>query len=191
MIKFNAEYAHGLVPLISKDKMKPHFQGLYIEPHQSGDGVYLVATDGHAMGVFYDREGECDEPTLLNISKETAKQLKPSRTVVFEAAKITVNGNFEEPIYTERGYILDSNWPLKWRELISKFPNNHVPGAFNRRLLAKFKNVGSYKSDPMSVYGGGDPRTPALVFIQDQPNFLGVISPIYCDPHIKLPGWLD
>lgn len=43
-----------------------HTRGIYIEPHPSGQGVNVVATDGAALALQHDTEGYAPKPTLIH-----------------------------------------------------------------------------------------------------------------------------
>jgi len=50
--------------------------GIYVEPHASGQGVQIVSTDGAAMCIQWDRKGRVDRPYLIcGIDKPTAVDL--------------------------------------------------------------------------------------------------------------------
>jgi hypothetical protein len=57
----NARYYIEAGAFVTKEMSRYTLNGIRVEPHPEG-GAVIVATDGHTMGIFHDREGKCDEP---------------------------------------------------------------------------------------------------------------------------------
>ncbi len=79
-LSINAEYvrlAHGFA---STEETRFYLMGVQVEPHPSGEGVLIIATDGHVAGIFYDRKGIADKNYLLALDKPTLSALKAQRS---------------------------------------------------------------------------------------------------------------
>ncbi len=162
-----AKYVAMLAPFISREETRYYLNGIYIEPHHK-QGVLMVATDGHRMGIVHDSEGKTNGPWICPISANVLKACRhqPRRkTSVVEQAKsvhflgnsaIVTNGRFTEdnPLDTtagilsgvvvmERAPAIDGTYP-NWRKVLPKRRPTAAAGSpliYNPRLMADFTHV--------------------------------------------------
>ena len=69
----------------SKEKEKdrrPYLHGVYVEPHPSGAGVIMVATDGTIMAVLHDPKGLAVRPAILTMNWRTS-EIKTKRSASY------------------------------------------------------------------------------------------------------------
>ena len=59
------DYLRAVSYSVSKETYRYYLQGIYVEPHPVC-GVILVATDGHRLTAFYDRDGYAVRPAILS-----------------------------------------------------------------------------------------------------------------------------
>jgi len=202
-ITISAEYLRLAQLFASKEDARYYLKGVNVEPHPSGAGVLIVATDGHVMGIFYDREGYVPESMLIAFDKGLISALKSEksercgRIVTVRGGRLTVmtkdiEGNPLEEKYIKPGNIkIDGTFP-QWRMVL---PAEFEPCYFaiNPKLLKPFEIVAS-------ALGGKNPgvhfRTtayngPIEVTIANK-DFYGVIMPMKCDWVSQTTAdWLD
>lgn len=78
MIKFKARIAHAVASIIPENEVRYYLKGIYVEPCQEG-GIIAVVTDGHRLVAVRDPNGECSEPAILSMTKETVAAAKKNR----------------------------------------------------------------------------------------------------------------
>lgn len=71
-LAIRAEYAHLVSLFVSDEDSRYYLKGFCVEPAACG-GVYIVATDGHRLGLFHDRLGVCDQPSIWRLDPATLK----------------------------------------------------------------------------------------------------------------------
>ncbi len=67
-IKTKARYLAALIPFIAEEENRYYLNGINVKPMPEG-GIRIAATDGHALGVIYDADGEADKEYILEINK--------------------------------------------------------------------------------------------------------------------------
>lgn len=78
MFRFSAKAVHIVSHYMAHADIRYYLNGIYAEPAPGG-GAFLVATDGHQMGVFYDAEALCKESVLFRLTKDGIAACKPKR----------------------------------------------------------------------------------------------------------------
>lgn len=77
----DAEKFCNLGPLVGKDESRYYLQGIQIEPvtdsEGKSDGVLMVATNGHAMGIFHDKTGRASEKMIVRYSDTLFRERVP------------------------------------------------------------------------------------------------------------------
>ena len=66
---------------------RPHLKGVHVEPHPSGKGVLMVATDGHILVVLHDKNGHAARPAILTMNWR-ASELKAKRSEGYKTLHI-------------------------------------------------------------------------------------------------------
>lgn len=74
-VKFKAEYAAMLAPFVSTEEARFYLQGIGVFPHKD-DGVLLVATNGHTMGVIHDSDGETNGDWICPVTPLMLQAMK-------------------------------------------------------------------------------------------------------------------
>lgn len=213
-IIISGEYARLIQPFVSKEETRYYLNGFHVEPHPE-KGVFIVATDGHRLGCFYDKNGTCDRPAIVSLNRFTLAQLAPQKKKgalarflivdlpenghAFSSARANVyEGNASQPdglfVAAQGECIIDGTFP-DWRRVL-KFPDAKLPPAsptFNAAYVAAF-------SLPRSLDAKG-PRTirffarneadPTIVFT-GRDDFFGVLMPMRSDvptAEMSMPTW--
>jgi len=79
--KILAQYYADAGQFVTKEESRYALDSLRIEPHPD-KGVIVVATDGHTLGVFHDRGGECPaEGITLRFDRYLAEMCRKERTL--------------------------------------------------------------------------------------------------------------
>ena len=213
---FNAEFAYHLnkAGFVSTEETRYYLTGICVEKCLNQPGCYLVATDVHRIGIFYDEHATTDTSGIIvHLSKAALKDLKHGRSdaarlVHVDGARVTIADTHEGPdgalilgtpdatkVRNDMaGSVIDGSFP-DWRRVI---PPMVDPGKraeyvyFNPAYLADFNmkpfegGSGGYVIIEQS--GKGSP-----VFIQHShfPTFAGVLMPLRGNRETVRPGWLD
>lgn len=150
---FRADYFQAVAQCISSDETRYYLQGVYIEPHPSGTGVLMVATNGHIMAVIHDPEGHADKPAILTTNFKSAdfksKRNESAPRVIHltgDTGEIKCNGERVGVMPIEK---IDGTFPA-WRRVLPT--DNSKEYAWNEccysfaylgRLQAAFKILGA------------------------------------------------
>ena len=91
MHKIKASYLLAALPFISTEETRHYLNGVFIEPLPEGEGVAVVATDGHTLFAARDADGVAPDPAIFPVSKELAAACRAKksrwegeRCVIFE-----------------------------------------------------------------------------------------------------------
>lgn len=84
--KFQACYLPILAEFAATTDVRYYLNGFYVEPaHKRVGGVYLVATNGHAVVVIHDPKGSAGAPGIYQIPKLLVGKCSPSSKKVHKA----------------------------------------------------------------------------------------------------------
>ena len=90
MTEFILRTDHLLAASLCAEKEKGtryYLKGVYVEPHSSGKGVLMVATDGHILVVLHDKDGHAARPAILTMNWR-ASELKAKRSEGYKTLHI-------------------------------------------------------------------------------------------------------
>lgn len=145
----NAEYirlAHGFA---STEATRYYLMGVQVEPHPSGEGVLIIATDGHVAGIFYDRTGIADKNYLLDLDKPTLSALKSQRSDSKKNRLVTIKNDHLTIVREEGGFEyhikpnaveIDGTFP-DWRRIVPENFDGEVALAIDALELKPFITV--------------------------------------------------
>lgn len=152
MFKFSAKAVHLVSHYMAQADIRYYLNGIYGEPAPGG-GAFLVATDGHQMGVFYDAEALCTEPVLFRLTKDGVAACKPKRRVYNQVVEInpetqrlivmgaqTPGSDPHEELYLQPGKcFVEGKFP-DWRRVLKPFMTGKPAESVtvNARYMAKF-----------------------------------------------------
>lgn len=218
-ISFNADYAHILTKqgFVSTEQARYYLTGVYVHPCVNQPGAFLVATDGHKLGCFYDAEAVAPMAAIVRLSADGVRVTKPHkierRRLVVDitasdgegtdarasAGTAKVVNEAGDVVCGIAGEIVDGTFP-DWQRVVPSFPlpKGEHPAetvAYNVAYLGAFgfrDPTSRASSGPVITFDQTDARGPARVLNAHYPNFLGVIMP--CHPGKKtrvemLPEW--
>ena len=208
-IVIRAEYARLIQPYLSKEETRYYLQGFHVEPAPT-KGVFIIGTDGHKMGCFYDAEGVCDAPAIVRLDRWMVGLLKEStrekrdtsigRYLLVEAEEKRASVYWGSPldggrfIASQGDTIVDGTFP-DWRRVIPVFQTTglHAP-------MLKLENLAALLSSPKAA----DKDSPAGMFrafakgdadpvyvVTGRTDFVGIFMPMRDTPtaQFTLPTW--
>ena len=208
--KLNLYYL-GLASLFAakSSNLRSMLVAVHAEPCKNGKGAYIVATDGHRLVVYHDKNGHLDEPILLSTDNKEffafakKKQKDPGVMVAIErvpdAAYLSLDNGSR---YTVR--ILDAKFP-EWQRVIDPKayanlePTNqvYIDAAFLKDLYPILPRDLRRKAYYLHACLG-KPKTlgaSATLFYPDDTSeheFFALIMPAStAGSNSKLPSWLN
>lgn len=205
-IKFDAKLLRIMAPFIAKQDIRYYLNGLRIERATDKDkGIYLVATNGHMMAVYYDADGHIVgdndrgvimslHPAMLaNAGRATTRFGAKPLQVIASGLRVSLAPDFgfehtAAEVFIQPGMPwVEGNYP-DWRKVLPEFEKLQpvVSGAWNMRYLAEFAKVTTDKrygtvrlwqsTDPGNNYA----NTPAMIIqLTERPTFVGIMMPVY------------
>lgn len=199
-IKFDAKLLRLLSPFIPKTDIRHYMCGLRVERAADKDkGIYLVATNGHMLAVYYDPDGQIvgDEgrgcilrltPAMLSAARARRHELKVVVSGLRASVATDFGGDAHDNSVTET-YIMPGNpyvngtYP-EWRNVLPVF--NRLSGSVHvevqPKYLAVFAGLCSHKFAGMKLWQSVDNSFGALVVqLPEHPNFVGIVMPFRLD----------
>lgn len=201
MIVINGKYARLIQPFVSKEPTRFYLNGFYVEPHK--EGALIVATDGHKMGIFHDKDAICDEPGIVKLSpfmlsalRERGKGVvKGKRDLVVDG---TVSNNLAYVVLADRersvqhsvaaqgNVLIDGTFP-DYRRVVPDPKGATCMPTFNPAHLSAFAFGHGRGEGGLTIKSDG-PAEPALVRHFRYPEFIGVLMPMRAD-ELPSPEW--
>lgn len=198
----------------SKEQTRYYICGVYVEPAPEGqEGVYMAATDGHAMVVRYDLTGICTgsgivslDASMLKACTKAQKWSAGSRLIVQgskacvawgvtneDAAELDFAANNVNAVQM-RDTLINGNFP-DWRRIVPTVTNPDAPIAamdagILERMSAALRADGVAKKENgfLSLTQTDGPLSPVLAIGTD-PNAFGVVMPVRSDLGTSIPSW--
>lgn len=196
--KFKAKYLPMLAKFAGVKDIRYYLNGFHIEPAEIG-GVYLVATNGHAMLVIHDADGsvcERENPKfsirmsagLVAAAKSAARKSTLPQFVLLDGKRLSIAPDFGmehtslEQFIQSGEPMIGGNFPA-WRKVLPDF-TQLVPGALtdgndmNLDLLAKFKlEPGAKYGSMISLWRSPEDDSGVVVQFLGVPEAVGVVMP--------------
>lgn len=207
----SATYAHKIQFCVSSEQKRYYLNGFMIESHPV-EGAYLVATDGHRMGIFHDAAAKvAKSKDIIQLPKDFLKACKARSSfdlfvyIDHDAKTAHLAPALDEgaalpedlsklPLCSAiaLNVLVDGTFP-DWRRVCPPEPTDNAisVAGFNSKYLGDFGTVLDLRGGaPVSVYSK-EPLAPAWVFVSGVPEFIGVIMPMRCESVPSLPSWLN
>ena len=198
--EFRAEFAHILQSRFAENGNNGcyYLKGVFVEPAEDRPGVYLIATDGSRMGVFYDKGGEASRAALLSFDKTPLAAMKPARTDT-RPRLVRVENEWTEILKGDGDSLItdiavstqeiDGTFP-DWRRVLPSPKQGKIQPSFNAKYLNDFSFGTGHKL--LTIVQDSD-GGPSMIRNSLYPEFLGVIMPVRVDgwqSSLELPEWL-
>lgn len=132
-----------------------YLNGVLVEPMPDGNGVLLIATDGHRLAVLHDPAGNADGWAIVARHKlPTLRKADAGGLATFDGARGTYPGGTSLPVE-----FIDGRFP-DWRAVIPNVTAESLaPGSFNAAYLGDLEAVGKGYGVPTpfaAIYACGD-----------------------------------
>jgi hypothetical protein len=176
-ITINPRYAYWLAPFMAKGDVRPGLDGIAIIPRPKG--CWLVATNGHVLGIAYDEKAKARKPLVWKPSDSLIKRGKIAEREDEDGQERLIAGlgeNIGEPVFDLVKFLGTLKKPVAAKQL-----------KFNPMLLATFRNV--FDGRGAVLQSTGDEEA-AFVTNAARPNFVGLIMPMRIDDALGWPTWL-
>ena len=193
MIQVNANLFARVAVAQSSDPARYYLQGVCIQPHPRGEGVILVATDGHVLLAAHDAAGVTTLPAAgvtVNLGKDGLKAAAKGKTVTIDPAtgQARVDAAWISPATT----IVDGAFP-DWRRLLPSAPLTHTAASFDPNLLQRLGKAMSEtpKSPGALRLRAVDASNAHLATIANSLPIFGIVMPMRTpEGGDTLPAWL-
>jgi DNA polymerase-3 subunit beta len=182
----NARYYIEAGAFVTKEVSR--YSLVRVEPHPDG-GAVIVATDGHTMGVFHDREGKCDEPVTIAFRPEIARLAKAKRGTI---RQIRVNGDLDivQPATRKDvartlvrffdAVVTDNSQFPSWRSVMPSATEAVKHSTFNGNYLARCALAKQeYRNEGIAIFQK-DATTQAVIRTS-RDDFVGIVMPMRVD----------
>lgn len=200
-ICIKADYAKRIQFAQSTEETRYYLNGFNVAPNPDGNGVTIVATDGHLMSAFHDADGASDaghNDCIVQLSKQEISACKPGKfgepwLVIegdFKQTRLTIatGANAEEamefardlntasPLRTIGRHFIDGTFP-DWRRVLpdaAKCIQGMVSGVNSRNVERLGKCVDAGKGACLRFYQQ-EPTFPMLVRAASREDWVGVL----------------
>lgn len=204
----SATYAAKIQAFISTEETRYYLNGFLIEPHTVA-GAYIVATDGHRMGIFHDADATVAQKDIIRLPKDFIKACKArsayplfvyvdhEKQAAYLAPALEEGASLPDDLSTLQAcdavalkVLVDGTFP-DWERVCPAAPTDDQTRvtSFSAKHLGEFAAVADQRNAPITVYAK-EPMAPAWVFVSRHPEFLGVLMPIR-GADAKLPAWFQ
>lgn len=207
MTTFSATIYNALAGAASTDPHRSYMTAVRVEPHSSGHGAILVATDGHILAAAYDTMATVPEPVSVTTDKSLVKATRLKKA---DHIKITNNWDFYnaevlasngEKLHIQPGGLLLSEYP-DWRHIVTAInPAGPATGHFSVNVADRVASTSRALSAafygekiPALIWSQNEPTDPALVRIVGIDNAFMIAMPMrVVDERVSrgLPGWMS
>jgi DNA polymerase sliding clamp subunit (PCNA homolog) len=196
----SAIYPVLIQPFISTEEVRYYINGFYVHSDPN-EGLRIVATDGHRLGVFHDREGLWEGPTnagmIVKLSKPALDILKDKKSRTPLKKWLVVEGDIkansatiiegDDPLDNPRlvatfhDVLIDGTYPDYTKVVPSITKRDFKPASYNPKYLADFSRVLPKMGAQCIRLVSEDEAGPSLV-LTSRDDFFGVLMPMR-------PGW--
>lgn len=180
-VTIDRDALRGMLNLAAKKDIRYYLNGILVEA--TPEKTRLVATDGHVLGI-YTCNAPANDANTGNVSvilpRELCERIKANKDCPM--VTLEVDG--------DNVTLVDCGQRIGGKRIDGKFPDytadvpaetdEHEPGNFNPELVMQFaKFAKSIGRNPQSVrLTQNGPGRGALVTIDGDPGFVGVIMPL-------------
>lgn len=200
-INLNANLVAAICQFKAKEDIRYYLEGVYVAPLESG-GAVIVATNGHALGLWRDLTGQVERPAILRIEKklESACAGKGERHLRLIDGRLTVVDEHGLELFVQHR---EGNKPESW-EIEAKYPDWKavIPKGTSGPALFDGMNptyVG-FAQKALAIAKGKDylglafhqaaAENGIAVICDREPNFMAVIMPMR-ESTGMFPEWIS
>lgn len=142
LARVNPKYFAAIQLFAALNDVRYYLNGVAIQPHPDGEGVFIIATNGHVMGIMHDPQGWCSQNLIVGAIPRgllvacTARPKKSPSGLACKPEHLWIGKDFAqvssdetkvEPVspfdpdtlYAGKIMIVDGKFP-DWRKVIPK-----------------------------------------------------------------------
>lgn len=186
----------------AKNDIRYYLNGIYVEPLPTG-GAVIVATNGHAMGVWRDTSATVERPAILRIGKqlrEACTETKEGRLALIDD-RLTVTSELGTECYVQPNSVnADSafGWEIKakypdWKIIVPDECQTGPIGMFNSgyvKLVHKALKIAVDDKFAGITLRQADESKSIFVTCINHPNFAAIIMPMRSEGKESYPAWI-
>lgn len=201
-LNLNARLVAAICEFKAKNDIRYYLNGIYVEPLPSG-GAVIVATNGHAMGVWRDPSAVVERTAILRIGKllrEACKEADEARLELIDGRlAVTTKQNTEYHVQpnAEKGEVIP--WEIQgtypdWKTVIPDECQTGSMGMFSAgyvKLVHKALKIATGNEFVGVTLRQSDEKKSIFVSCGFLPDFAAIIMPMRDDSENSYPAWLS
>lgn len=203
-LNLNARLVAAICEFKAKNDIRYYLNGVYVEPLPAG-GAVIVATNGHAMGIWRDTSAEVERPAILRIGKnlrEVCQEAADARLELIDG-RLTVTNKQKTEYHVQPNGGKDGS-PASWEIARDKYPlwkavfpdecKTGPVGMFNAaylKLVHKALKIATGNDFAGITLRQSDEKKSIFVSSSLLTDFAAIIMPMYDDSKINYPSWLS
>lgn len=185
----------------ARNDIRYYLNGVYVEPIPGG-GVLIVATNGHAMGMWRDIGGEVERPAILRIGKQLEAACAGSealRLKIIDDRLVVVDKLGIEIFIQHHDGLKAGSWEIegmfpRWEKVVPpSYDGPALSSALNARyvkLVHKALKIGHDAAGNHAITVMQKSAESSIAVLSAAvPDFFGVIMPIR-ENVARYPSWL-
>lgn len=201
-LNLQARLVAAIAQFKASNDIRYYLNGVYVEPRSAG-GAVIVATNGHAMGVWLDESGEIERPVILRIGAklQAACQGADTKRLTIIDNRLAVIGQAQKGGLKDVELYVQPQ-PGDW-EVPGKFPDwtgvvhlidgsPSLHSAINPEYIAMMDraiSIGVGDKFKSITVRQGAPHAGIVFTTAATLNFVGVIMPLR-DQEGPFPDWI-
>jgi hypothetical protein len=188
---FDPRHLRRLRPFVAEHDIRYYLCGICIEPAPQG-GIYLIATNGHAMAIVHDESGTiagADQiimkacSALYDAGKEASRTSEKCRVLV-EGSRVRIAVDSTGEFFVQAGdSLIEAKFP-DWRKVLPAFEKlergalrgNPVAAS----LLGRVAKAAGKWASAINLWQG-EPGTSIVAQVDSIPELLIILMPISSD----------
>lgn len=199
-LNLQARLVAAVAQFKASNDIRFYLNGVYVEPRPQG-GAVIVATNGHAIGVWLDESGEIERPAILRIGAklQAACQGADTKRLTIVDDRLAVLSNDGTELHIQHQQIkMSGSWEIAGKfpdyKAVIKIPDSHpaLRSALNPEYIARIDRALSIGigNKSKSVTTHQNSQHEVIVFTScAAPNFVGAIMPMR-ESLTPYPAWL-
>ncbi|MES2909864.1 MAG: hypothetical protein V4718_00660 [Pseudomonadota bacterium] len=198
-LKVQARLVAAIAQFKADDDIRYYLNGVYVEPIPGG--VLIIATNGHAMGIWRDPDGIASRPAILRIDPALQKACKAEQDATLELVdeRLVVRTEFGMESYAQpRGGKSQNDWEIEgkfpiWAKVVPESCDaDRAVDGINPLYMAKVHkalDIAGHHSGGRVTMRQADANKGISVTCAKNTNFFAVIMPMR-DSEPNYPNWL-
>lgn len=197
MLNVNANLFRIAALAQSSESTRYYLCGVFVEPHHSGIGVTLTATDGRYLVSIYDESGTTTKSVIIGLPKPTLQSCKPAKRDI-EPRRLVISdlGNAfvrlgDGDVGVASKTIVDGTYP-DWRRVVKNTmaANGGNAQGFDQKCLRVLCEVSHALTDDNKAGVLIEARGDNAAMVRFDTNIaFGLLTPMRMDVKPNVPWW--